>query len=292
VDEAEGCIEVVLPVAFISYRRILEVEQRTSLILRSVILLDRELESKVAIVTGASSGIGRATARLFANQGAKVVLVGRNQIGLDEVLRSLSEEAVAVPADVTVDSDCERIVRDGISRFGKLDILINAAGIIANGTIENTTIQQWDNMFQINVRSVFYLMHLAMPHLVKTKGNVVNVSSVNGQRSFPNVLAYCASKAALDHLTRCAALEMASKGVRVNAVCPGVTITQLHRRGGMDEIAYQKFLEHSKETHPLGRVGNAEEIADLILFLASPRANWITGVTYLIDGGRGQTCLR
>jgi NAD(P)-dependent dehydrogenase (short-subunit alcohol dehydrogenase family) len=254
--------------------------------------LDSELEGKVAIVTGASSGIGRATAKLFAGNGAKVVLVGRNKIALDEVVGTLTGEAATILADVTVEGDCERTVRDTIARFGRMDILINAAGIIANGTIENTTLQQWDTMFKINVRSVFYLMHLAMPHLIETKGNVVNVSSVNGQRAFPNVLAYCSSKAALDHLTRCAALEVASKGVRVNAVCPGVTITQLHRRGGMDETTYQKFLEHSKDTHPLGRVGNAEEIAQLILFLASPRANWITGVTYLIDGGRGQTCLR
>jgi NAD(P)-dependent dehydrogenase (short-subunit alcohol dehydrogenase family) len=204
----------------------------------------------------------------------------------------MSGGAAVIPADVTVDGDCERVVRTAIGKFGKLNILINAAGIIANGTIENTTLQQWDDMFKINVRSAFYLMHLAMPYLIETRGNVVNVSSVNGQRAFPNVLAYCSSKAALDHLTRCAALEMASKGVRVNAVCPGVTVTQLHRRGGMDETAYQKFLEHSKETHPLGRVGNAEEIAQLIFYLASPRASWITGVTYLIDGGRGQTCLR
>jgi NAD(P)-dependent dehydrogenase (short-subunit alcohol dehydrogenase family) len=257
-------------------------------------LLDKELDGKVAIVTGASSGIGKATAKVFANQGAKLTLVGRKQAALDEVLKSLTaqSEGIAIAADVTVEKDCERIVRESIAKFGKLDILINAAGIIANGTIENTTLQQWDDMFKINVRSVFYLMHLAMPHLTKTKGNVVNVSSVNGQRSFPNVLAYCSSKAALDHMTRCAALEMAAKGVRVNAVSPGVTITQLHRRGGMDETTYQKFLDHSKETHPIGRVGNAEEIADLILFLASPRASWITGVTYLIDGGRGQTCLR
>jgi NAD(P)-dependent dehydrogenase (short-subunit alcohol dehydrogenase family) len=259
------------------------------------ILLDKELVGKVAIVTGASSGIGKATAKLFANQGAKLTLVGRKQAALDELLRSITGqggEAIAIAADVTVEKDCESIVRDSVAKFGKLDILVNAAGIIANGTIENTTLQQWDDMFKINVRSVFYLMHLGVPHLIKTKGNVVSVSSVNGQRSFPNVLAYCSSKAALDHMTRCAALELASKGVRVNAVCPGVTVTQLHRRGGMDEAAYQKFLEHSKETHPLGRVGNAEEIADLIMFLASPRAGWITGVTYLIDGGRGQTCLR
>lgn len=254
--------------------------------------MEKELEGSVAIVTGASSGIGKATAKLFASQGAKVTLASRNKIAIEETLSSLGGETLAVPADVTVEKDCERLIHETIDKFGRLDVLINSAGVIANGTIENTTLQQWDDMFKINVRSVFYLMHLAMPHLVKTKGNVVNVSSVNGERSFPNVLAYCSSKAALDHLTRCAALEVASKGVRVNAVCPGVTRTQLHRRGGMDEATYQKFLEHSKETHPLGRVGNADEIAELIFFLASPRANWITGVTYLIDGGRGQTCLR
>lgn len=258
-------------------------------------LLYKELDGKVAIVTGASSGIGKATAKVFASQGAKLALVGRKQAALDEVLKSITAqggEGIGIAADVTVKKDCERIVHDSVAKFGKLDILVNAAGMIANGTIENTTLQQWDDMFKINVRSVFYLMHLVMPHIIKTKGNVVNVSSVNGQRSFPNVLAYCSSKAALDHMTRCAALELASKGVRVNAVCPGVTVTELHRRGDMDETTYQKFLEHSKETHPLGRVGNPEEVADLVLFLASPRAGWITGVTYLIDGGRGQTCLR
>ena len=254
--------------------------------------MNRDLEGKVAIVTGASSGIGKATAMLFSNKGARIALVGRNKTALEQLRDTLSGEAVAITADVTVDGDCERIVLDTIAKFSRLDILVNAAGIIANGTLENTTLQDWDAMFKINVRSVFYLMHLAISHLIETKGNVVNVSSVNGQRAFPNVLAYCSSKAALDHLTRCAALEVASKGVRVNAVCPGVTRTQLHRRGGMDEATYQKFLEHSKETHPLGRVGNPEEIAELILFLASPRSSWITGVTYLIDGGRGQTCFR
>lgn len=249
----------------------------------------------MAIVTGASSGIGGATVKLFAAQGAKLILVARKHVALEEVQKSITKDgckAITIPADVTVEKDCEKVMQETIAKFGQLDVIVNAAGVIANGTIENTTLQQWDDMFRINVRSVFYMMQLGMPYLLKTHGNVVNVSSVNGQRSFPNVLAYCSSKAALDQLTRCAALEVASKGVRVNAVSPGVTITQLHRRGGMDESAYQKFLEHSQETHPLGRVGNPEEIAELILFLASPRASWITGVTYLIDGGRGQTCLR
>ena len=145
---------------------------------------------------------------------------------------------------------------------------------------------------QLNTRAPFYLMQLAMPALIQAKGNVVNVSSVTGVRSFPGVLTYCVSKAALDQLTRCAALDVASKGVRVNAINPGVVVTNLHKQAGMDNEAYDKFLEHSKTTHPLGRVGTAEEAAELIYFLGSPRAGWITGVTYELDGGRAQTCAR
>ena len=118
------------------------------------------------------------------------------------------------------------------------------------------------------------------------------MSSVTGLRSFPGVLAYCVSKAGLDQLTRCAALELGAKGVRVNAVNPGVVITEIHKRGGMTEEQYAAFLEHSKQTHPIGRVGDATEVAELICFLASDRASWITGATYSIDGGRAQTCAR
>jgi NAD(P)-dependent dehydrogenase (short-subunit alcohol dehydrogenase family) len=118
------------------------------------------------------------------------------------------------------------------------------------------------------------------------------VSSVTGLRSFPGVLAYCVSKAAVDQLTRCAALELAPKGIRVNAVNPGVVLSNLHRAGGMQEENYAAFLQHSKTTHPLGRVGEASEVAELILFLASDRARWITGATVSIDGGRALTCAR
>lgn len=147
-------------------------------------------------------------------------------------------------------------------------------------------------MLDVNVRAVFRLMQAAVSHLAETRGSIVNVSSVTGTRSFPGVLAYCVAKAALDQLTRCAALELASKGIRVNAVNPGVVVTELHRRGGMDDSKYATFLEHSTSTHPLGRVGQAEEIADYIAFLASPRAGWVTGTTNNIDGGRALTCAR
>jgi len=144
----------------------------------------------------------------------------------------------------------------------------------------------------INVRSVYYLMQKVIPSLEKTRGNIVNISSIAGSRAFPGVMAYCISKAAVDQLTRCAALELAEKGIRVNAVNPGVVVTNLHKRGGMSDEAYEAFLENAKRTHPLGRPGEAREVADLVAFLASVKAGWITGVTYEIDGGRGQTCLR
>ena len=144
----------------------------------------------------------------------------------------------------------------------------------------------------INARAPFRLMRAAVPALTASRGSIVNVSSVTGLRAFPGVLAYCVSKAAIDQLTRCAALELAPKGVRVNAVNPGVVVSNLHRRGGMNEENYAKFLERSRETHPLGRPGEATEIADLIFFLASDAAGWITGETISIDGGRHLTCAR
>ncbi len=258
--------------------------------------MERELDGKIALVTGATSGIGRATALRFAGAGARVGLVGRNSESLAEVsaeVQALGGESLEIAADVTSELDARRCVDECVANFGGLDVLVNAAGILSNGTIENTTLGDWDQMMDVNVRAVFHLMQLAVPHLsTRGGGNVVNVSSVTGLRAFPGVLAYCVSKAAADQLTRCAALELAPKNVRVNAVNPGVVVTDIHKRGGMDEDKYAAFLEHSKGTHPLGRVGEAREVADLILFLASPRAAWITGVTYSIDGGRAQTCAR
>lgn len=253
------------------------------------------MKDKVVIVTGASSGIGRSVAKLFAKNKSQVIAVGRNEKELNSLREEIQEKKGTVKivlADLMETSQVDKLVTDTVDNFKRIDVLINAAGIIANGSIETTGLAEWDKMMNINLRSVFYVMHKCVPHLEQTKGNIVNVSSVTGPRAFPNVLAYCVSKAGVDQLTRCSALELAPKGVRVNAVNPGVVVTNLHKRSGMDEEKYEQFLEHSKTTHPLGRAGNPNEIADLIYFLASDKAAWITGATYEIDGGRAQTCAR
>ena len=256
---------------------------------------DRRFAGKVALVTGATSGIGRACAIAFATAGAKVACVGRNENALQDVserIRALAAEAWTIKADLSSVAEAERVVNETVTKFGGIDVVVNAAGHITSGTIENTSLEAWDEMMNVNVRAAFQLMQKAVPSLIERRGNVVNVSSVTGLRAFPGVLAYCVSKAALDQLTRCASLELAAKGVRVNAVNPGVVVTEIHKRGGMSDEAYAAFLEHSKTTHPLGRTGRPEEIAALVLFLASEEASWVTGATYSIDGGRAQTCAR
>lgn len=247
------------------------------------------------IVTGASSGIGRAAALRFGLAGASVLAVGRNQEALSQVAEAVERQggrAAALVADVTAADAPDRIVGACVEAFGGLTTLVNAAGILGLGPLETTSDADWDLLLDVNARAPFRLMRAATPALSESRGSIVNVSSVTGLRAFPGVLAYCVSKAALDQLTRCAALELAPRGVRVNAVNPGVVVSNLHRRGGMAEESYQAFLERSRETHPLGRPGEAGEIADLIFYLASEQAAWITGETISIDGGRHLTCAR
>ncbi|HKO98251.1 MAG TPA: glucose 1-dehydrogenase [Pyrinomonadaceae bacterium] len=257
--------------------------------------MEKEFSNKTVLVTGATSGIGRATALRFARSGANLVAVGRNPEALQLLENEVSElgsECLVVQADLAHEQEARSTMAKVLEHFKGLDVLVNAAGHISSGTVENTTLEAWDSMLNINLRAPFILMKEATPALIERRGNVVNVSSVTGLRAFPGVLAYCVSKAGLDQLTRCSALELAAKGVRVNAVNPGVVITEIHKRGGMNATDYAGFLEHSKGTHPLGRVGEPSEIAELIYFLASEKASWITGATYSIDGGRAQTCAR
>ncbi len=254
-----------------------------------------DFSGRNTIVTGATSGIGHETARLVAEAGGVVTATGRSEKALTELAAAVegaAGELRPVAGDLTDGDFRERLIEEAVGAGGKLDLLVNAAGIIGSADWQTTTLEEWDTMMDINLRSLFALSQEAIPHLIESRGAIVNVSSVTGIRAFPGVLAYCVSKAGVDQLTRCLALELAPHGVRVNAVEPGVTVTNLHRRAGMDEEAYRNFLEHSRTTHPLGRVGQPEEVADLIAFLASDRSGWITGETIAIDGGRHQTCAR
>ncbi len=257
--------------------------------------MSKLFDERVALVTGASSGIGRATALRFAEEGAAVALLGRDRAALEATkadVEGRGARAGVVVADVTDSAQCRAAVDEVVTFGARLDVLVNAAGVIASGDLASTTEDAWTEMMRINLDAVFVLMQAALPHLQATGGNVVNVSSVTGLRAFPGVLAYCVSKAGLDQLTRCTALELAASGVRVNAVNPGVVVSNLHRRSGMEADAYEAFLEHSKTTHPLGRVGQPQDIADAIVYLASDQAGWVTGVTLSLDGGRHLTCAR
>lgn len=249
---------------------------------------------KVILITGASSGIGAATAKHFASLGATLALTGRNLENLKQVASGCSTKSIPLllTGELTNEKDNQSILDKTIEHFGKLDVLVNSAGILESGTIENTSLEQYDRVMNANVRSLYQLTMLAVPHLIKTKGNIVNVSSVNGIRAFPGVLAYCVSKAAVDQFTKCVALELALKEVRVNCVNPGVTITELHKRSGMNEEQYEAFLKRSQETHALGRPGKPEEVARTIAFLASNDASFITGASVPVDGGRHAMCPR
>lgn len=228
--------------------------------------------------------------------GASLALSGRNLENLKAVAAKCSKNQIPAPfiitGDLTNEQETKNVLESTVKHFGKLDVLVNNAGIIETGSIEQTDVAQYDRVFNANVRSVYHLTNLAVPHLVATKGNIVNVSSVNGIRSFAGVLAYCMSKSAIDQFTRCIALELAAKQVRCNGVNPGVTITNLHKSGGMTEENYKKFLERSKETHALGRPGEATEIANAIAFLASEDASFVTGASIPVDGGRHAMCPR
>ena len=253
---------------------------------------------KVVLVTGASSGIGAATARLLAARGASLALTGRRSENLQRVAAECEAAAggggrpLTIEAELARETDTARLMEHAIQQHGRLDVLVNCAGILELGSVENTSMEQFDRVMGVNVRAVYHLTTLATPHLIASRGNIVNVSSVNGLRSFPGLLAYNTSKAALDHLTRCLALELAPHQVRVNGVNPGVTVTELQKRGGLDDAAYAAFLERSKGTHALGRPGQPEEVAAAIAFLASHEASFITGATLPVDGGRHAMCPR
>jgi len=249
---------------------------------------------KAVLVTGASSGIGRACARALAAEGASLALAGRRRERLAAVgaeVEKAGGRTLLLAGDVREEKTCADWAGACEQAFGGLDGLVNAAGVIGNGAVDATLPAEWDRVMDSNLRSIFLMTRAAAPALKQKRGAVVNLSSVAGSRPYGGLAAYCVSKAAVDMLTRCAALDFAPHGVRVNAVNPGVVVTELHTVANAVPD-YPAFLERSKTTHPLGRVGQPEEIAALILFLLADEAGWITGACMPIDGGRALASAR
>lgn len=252
-----------------------------------------DFSGKVVIITGASSGIGARAAIYLSSLGGKLVITGRNEENLKATVAKCEGEVLPIVADMNVEADREKIVDQSIKKFGKIDVLVNNAGFGAKGNLMDSTMDQFDSLMNTNVRSVFHLTKLVAPHLIKSQGNIVNISSVAGLRANPASIIYSMSKAALDQFTKCIALDLAPNNVRVNSVNPAVIVTEFHKRLGMDDATYQVFVESASKTHALGRVGNVDETAHAIAFLACNEvSSFITGTLLAVDGGKAIMCPR
>ena len=242
-----------------------------------------DFKQKVVVITGAGSGIGQASAKRFAAEGARVVLVGRTQDKLDAVAKTLPDpdKVLVRPTDVSQVDEVAGLFADVIDRFNQVDVLVNNAGVASGGLISDVTDEDWKRVMSINVDGVFHCTRAAMPHLKTSGGCIINTSSVSGLGGDWEFATYNTSKGAVSNFTRAVALDYAKTGVRVNAVCPSLTRSELTD----DMFEKSDLMAKFAERIPMGRGAEPEEVGDVIVFLASHDARFINGALIPVDGG-------
>jgi NAD(P)-dependent dehydrogenase (short-subunit alcohol dehydrogenase family) len=247
------------------------------------------LEGKTALVTGAASGIGAGIARRLAEAGADIVLLdidAKNGLAIEKEIRSSGTKAKFYACDVGKSPDCRKAVDDSLKYFGRIDILVNNAGVISRKSVVELSEEEWDFVLRVNLKSLYLLSHLLIPHMIQNGGGcVINIGSGWGIKGGPDAAAYCASKGGVVNLTRAMAIDHGKQGVRINCVCPGDVKTGLLEMEA-DQIGrnFDEFLAEAS-ARPLPRVGNPGDVANAVLFLSSEMASWITGSVFVVDGG-------